>query len=102
MVDVCCMVSSCLLVYENAPANVAARCIYLSLAHTRVQRAPLIFLFKIGVNLFFHFFSAQTKDCNFQMLLKACGYDKTFIDNIQYPSKANYQYEHNSQMKFTI
>jgi len=24
------------------------------------------------------------------MLLEACGYDKTFIDNIQYPGKANY------------
>jgi len=29
------------------------------------------------------------------MLLKACDYDKTFIDNIQYPGKGNYQYEHN-------
>jgi len=36
------------------------------------------------------------------MLLKACGYDNTSIDNIRYPGKASYQYEHNTQRKFTI
>jgi len=34
--------------------------------------------------------------------LKECGYDNTFIDNIRYTGKSNYQYEHNSQMKFAI
>jgi len=44
---------------------------------------------KIGI-IFFPFFLALTKDRKQKLLLKTCGCNKTFIDNIRYTGKSKF------------